>query len=276
MNTNKKKKRIASIAVTLILTALFSIGVFAWFSISNQADVQGLALSAGTVGSLKVALDVNGSEPADNAFLPTVSLGMNGSLILNPVTSSDGRTFNAPVYTGNVVTALTAVTEQTKASYVYEKKYWLKVDEDGAVPGTYNIYLTPSNSKNGTYLESAADGPDDDAVNAIRISFEATDTEGNKVLVYEPGYGATNSEQVTAGDTTGAAAATVQLKQVKSTGVFEEGSNGNSPTLFKVQGNTAICVTMRVWIEGVDPDCANSIQLDAVEGKIQFAAEKVN
>ena len=48
-----KRKRIITIVVTaLIMTCLFSIGVFAWFTVTNQASVNKLAISVNDDGSI--------------------------------------------------------------------------------------------------------------------------------------------------------------------------------------------------------------------------------
>ena len=257
------------------MTCLFSIGVFAWFTVTNQASVNKLAISAGTVGTLKIA-DSNASGQRTSEYTNAIELKVTDE-VLSPVTSSDGVSFKSPVYSGDAVIDLNVVPTDKVDQYVYEKKYYLKVEaDDTTVEGNYKIYLTSSNNKTGTYFENVEANAANDAVNAIRISITATDKSGRKTYIYEPGYGGVNTETETAEDKNKDTIPTPELRQNKATGQFMGGNAPDSAYLFEVEPNQELLVTMRVWIEGKDPECANSIQMDDITGSIQFASINVN
>jgi hypothetical protein len=271
-----KRKRIITIIVTaLIMTCLFSVGVVAWFTVSNQANVNKLAISAGTVGTLKIA-DSNASGTRTGEYTNAIALNVS-DVVLSPVTTTNGVLFKSPVYRGDTVVDLNAITNDKLNQYIYEKKYYLKVEaDDTTVEGNYKIYLTSSNNKTGTYLENIIANSANDAVNAIRISFTATDKSGTKTYIYEPGYGGVNAEQETAEDKNKDTIPTADLIQNKASGQFQGANAPDSAYIFEVEPNQELLVTMRVWIEGKDPECANSIQLNDITGSIQFASVNVN
>ena len=169
------------------------------------------------------------------------------------------------------------ITDATelRTSYIYEKTFYLKASSGDGTTGSgteYEIALVGAGNGGdmGSYI--LRDGTEGDtAANAVRISF----TVDGSTYVYEPNCDVhnTNTDDV-------AHAADNQYGQYSSvkqnsTGVFENSTTGNSPVLFKIKENVDTLVTMRVWMEGTDDDCANSVGATMVKGQIQFISNEV-
>lgn len=273
---SKEKKISEKIKKTILVTGLcacFSVGAFAWFSISNKAQVDSLAISVGTEGNLLIANDT-GTAPDTFGTDISITETENSACILNPVTTKDGLDFYSPVYTGGKVTNVSKITDTTelKTKYIFEKTFYLKVDNQGRGNASeYKVYLLSSNGSNGTYIKDKDAIPSGDtAANAIRISF----TYDTTTKIYEPNTDKHNVDTNKAVDNISDAlyAGYTTLKQT-SAGVFKDSSNGNdSDYLFTIPADTNCKVTMRVWLEGRDEDCVDSIKLDDLSGQIGFSS----
>ncbi len=294
---NKKKidirKGIIIICVTILL---LSTATFAWFSESNTPKMSNLALMAGASGSLLIADDTgNGPGTYDETLDLSQASGANlmDEAILNPVTTKDGISFYSPLYTGNAVTGVKQVTDAQKLSsrYVYEKSFYLKAGPNpkngGSIIATegklYNIYLAGragTSQTEGTYVTAAPDangGTSDTAANSMRISFELED---GTMVILEPNADATNEDTKRAEDGVKNQYGTyTTLKQSKDGHFIVAGSANSyeSPVLFTITEGQDVKVTMKVWIEGTDVDCTNSIVLDEIIARFQFmSADVVN
>lgn len=264
-----KTKKIQKIIVTTVLVFTVSIAAYGWFSVNNRADVNNLAISAGTEGNLLIA-DINGNGPG--TYGNRLNLSVVDKVVLNPVTTVEGREFFSPVYSGESVVAVNKITDKSQLTngYIYEKQFYLKVENDGRGNDTaYYIYLVADSGGNGTYVKDAQNTSGDTAANAIRVSF----TVGNETVVYEPNADGNNlSTEMAKDNVSGTYNSYVTQKQNKQ-GVFINSNNGNdSKYLFSIQADRDQLVTMRIWIEGKDKDCANSIELDDLVAQFQFSS----
>lgn len=298
MKNNKRKKvdvrkGIIIICVTILL---LSTATFAWFSESNTPKMNNLALMAGASGSLLIADDTgNGPGAYGEALDLSQALGANlmNDAILNPVTTKDGSSFYSPLYTGNAVTGVKQITDAQKLTsrYVFEKSFYLKAGPNpkngGSLIATegklYNIYLAGragTSQTEGTYVTVVPDaqrGTSDTAANSMRISFELED--GTKIIL-EPNADAANADTKRAEDGVKNQYGTyATLKQSKDGHFIVSGLSNSyeSPVLFTIKEGQDVKVTMKVWIEGTDKDCTNSIVLDEIIARFQFmSADVVN
>lgn len=299
---NKKNKKHAVFryirknltVILLIIMVLITVGTFAWFSVSNNPRVQNLALVADHEGNLMIA-DDKGSVPAASDYSDVLDLTQATgsdymkSVRLSPVTTANGKDFFAPVYDAstNRVDSVNPITDHDTLinSYIYEKTFYLKASSGDGTTGsgsTYNIALAGAGSGNlGTYILKDADAGEDSDTSAyaVRISFTLTDSSGNEVTkIYEPNYNVNNTSTDMAIDgvkgTNGYG--TYTTIQQKSDGTFvTTGTGSDSEVLFTISENTDVKVTMRVWLEGTDQDCANSIGATLLTGQIQFSSSEV-
>lgn len=293
----EKKKRIVylSTAICLLFFALSTV-TYAWFEQGNRLKVTNLSLLAGGSGILQIAEDL-GYGPGE--YGPELDLRMiSGSdemenMLLNPVTTKDGTKFFSPVYVGNTVVDVKAITdkEQLNSIYVYEKSFYLKAGpnpngEEEEIVVTegkmYDVFLVgPATSleHKGTqvFQSPEAEGstvPGDTAVNAIRISFELED---GTVVIYEPNADKSNRDNSRAEDRVKNQYGQYDTVMQGKDGAFIKSDNGDdSPMLFRIEESKDVKVTMRVWIEGTDLDCTDSIALDKLTAMFEFMSEDAN
>ena len=289
---NKKKKKMITRLGTVIGLLLLGLSTitYAWFEQGNRLKVTNLSLLAGGSGILQIADDV-GNGPGEYSSQLDLSMVTDNdameTIVLNPVTTKNGTNFYAPVYVGNTVVNVNPITqeEQLHSIYVYEKNFYLKAgpnpnaEEDGIVVTEgkmYDVFLAgPATNleHKGTHVFQSADAEEsevtgDTAVNAIRISFELED---GTVVVYEPNADVSNRDDSRAEDRVkdeyGQYETFIQAKD----GTFINSSNGeDSPILFSIEENVDVKITMRVWIEGTDSDCTDSIALDKITAMFEF------
>lgn len=289
---NKKRKKIPKrrvyfLAFLIVLTA--NVGVWAWFTISNRARVENLSLIADHQGNLQIADDL-GNGPgtySDSLNLNNATGTKMSSIVLSPITSKDGVNFYIPNFDSltNTVNSVTQLTDRTQLTkyYIYEKTFYLKAGSNSKnnvaeIKRTYDVALygvKSNNRTNGCFIYQPASSGDT-AANTIRISFTLPD---GQTYVYEPNCNAHNSDTNRAINGIGSEYGTyANLYQQNADGTFVNSPKANeSEKLFTLDENKDTLVTMRVWIEGTDNDCTNSIASDMVAGQIQFiSTEKKN
>ncbi|MDE7063590.1 MAG: hypothetical protein K2O73_10165 [Lachnospiraceae bacterium] len=259
--------------ITLCLCiVLLGTATYAWFTVSNTPRVTNLALIAGTSGNLKIA-DYEQGPYGDVLDLATGSGGNMRDVELNPTTTQNGRDFYAPLYTEERVTGVEDIPSgELNTNYVYEKTFYLKAEtENSSTRRTrrFDVFFAGTHSDGGTYINNASNNSS--AASAVRISFTLAD---GTTFIYEPntdvhvsGVSATNGLASGYGG--------YSTIQQSSNRRFAGSPDNNSQRLFTVTENTPMRVTMRVWIEGTDPDCINDISASEIIGQIQFVSKEV-
>lgn len=285
MKKEKKKKIIRLMSVICLLVLALSMVTYAWFEQGNRLKVTNLSLLAGGSGILQIADDL-GFGPGE--YGGELDLD-TGNVVLNPVTTKNGISFYSPVYVRNTVTNVNPITDekQLNSIYVYEKTFYLKAgpnpnaEQEGIVVTEgkmYDIFLMgPATNleHKGTHVYQSPDAaestvPGDTAVNAIRVSFELED---GTVVVYEPNADVSNRDNNRAEDRVKNEYGQYKTYKQAKDGAFIDSKNGDdSPVLFKIEENKDVKVTMRVWIEGTDLDCTDSIALDKVMAMFEFVS----
>ena len=291
-----KPKLIELVLTICVLLAVLSTATYAWLSHSKTPRVTNLSILAGGPGVLQIA-DANANGPLEYGTKLDLSKALGASemetMVLNPVTTKDGTTFFAPIYTGNTVVNVKAITDEEllHTKYVYEKVFYLKaspnpnLDEESIIISEgkmYDIFLIGpaiSLEHKGTHVYQAEDAKGssvlgDTAVNAIRISFELED---GTVVIYEPNSNVSNNDTHRAEDRVKDEYGNyATIKQYKN-GKFINSNNGDdSPILFTIEEGKDVKVTMRVWIEGTDLDCTDSIELDKITAMFEFMSTEVS
>lgn len=282
------------IIISLALMVLSSVVTFAWFSVRNTPRVTNLALVADHHGNLKVADDL-GNHPGTYEDVLDLQASANADTmtdtILSPVTTKDGVDFYYPNFNhaNQTIESVTKIEDQKELTtqYIYEKTFYLKAGDEKASSETiakldrqYEIALVGPRSKNGingSYIlqkegTSTGDG-NDSAANAIRISLTLED---GTTVIYEPNTDIHNKDTTRAIDGVNHEYGLYSVISQGNNGNFVGSENGNnSKILFTLHEGKDVKVTMRIWIEGTDIDCTNSIAADQIEGQIQFISAEV-
>lgn len=278
--------------ICLLYVAVLSAATYAWFTLNNKPKVYNLAITANGSADLLIADDLGDrpGEYGDELDLQTARqdpIPMD-EMLLNPVTTSDVKTFYAPVYDGNAVTGREEVkAEDLNESYVYKKTFYLKAGSLKNNQGKtvtrqtryYDIMLLgPDQGEEytGCQIKQAAGSNTEGgatAANSIRIAFIVDDGQ-DTISVYEPNSAQHNTGEKADNRLESMYGGYATIKQPSALSEFEGGEGGNSETLFTIQEEVDVKVTMLVWVEGTDEDCTNSIQMDDIIGNIQFVSKE--
>lgn len=248
----RKRKRLIVFISILSILGLTS-ATYAWFTVNTFAGVQMFELQISTGDDLRVSMENHGSDIDQythvitndmiNSYLQRNYNTSMDNIILDPVTSTDGKTFT---YQDG-----TRVDPNGEESYLEFECYFIATrdmhvhltteaaDENGRQTGTTG----------GTEVSTTSPAPQSDVVRACRIDFEG---EGNAVKTYEPNKSG-QSTSLTTFDL--------------PTGTMNYTDDNN---LFTLQKLTPKKVTMRLWLEGEDPECDNDIQRANLEVKLSF------
>ncbi len=285
-NKTKDLKKILMLSFLIVLAT--GGVVLAWFTISNRARVENLSMIADHSGNLQIADDM-GNGPGTYSDVLDLTKANNDvditKVVLSPVTTKDGVTFYQPDYdsSSRTVSSVTEIKDQTqlKKYYVYEKKFYLKAgqsaksDKVATIKRSYDIALYGSaNKSEGCFITQSESGNGETAANAVRISFTLED---GTTYVYEPNSDVHNSDTTKASNAIGKEYGSFQkLYQQKGNGTFVVSPKTNeSEKMFTMAENVDTKITMRIWIEGTDDDCTNSIASDMVKGQIQFVSTEI-
>lgn len=203
---NKMSKQMSlSIVMVIVSLIVLSVSTYAWFLITNTPKVKEIALTADTLGDLKIAdvkTDDDGNKQPDTYGDEVDLTGVKmGNLYLSPCTTKDGISFFKPIYTEGEVTGVEEVTDDTllHKKYIYEKDFYLKAGENTVTVGAeknYDIYFVGYSTKDGsgTYVDDK-EKAELTASNAIRISFTFSggNLETPVTVIYEPNSDRDNS-----------------------------------------------------------------------------------
>lgn len=283
MESKGKKKRDfrqirGAIIMACVSLTVLSSATYAWFTISNQPRLTGLALTAGTVGGLEISDKADGTYGNELKYADHPGIMPVKNEQLNPVTTTGAAVFGKPVYSSNTVTGTEVIAAgEIYKTYLAKYEFYLKADGNGS----YGISLQggPTGAVGGTrpgcFVERNGDKSTkaaDHAAYSVRIGFQT----GSSWAIYEP-----NADQSVANNTEGTDRAynnvtpggTEKLFQQKKNGSFLGNGKVQSEPLFTIPGNTPSKVTMYIWLEGTDKDCANKIQADELAAGLQFVSK---
>lgn len=251
LKLRKRKRLIVFLSVLAILG--MTSATFAWFTVNTFAGVQDFELTVSTGDDLRVSMENHGSDIDQythvitndmiNSYLRSKYNKTMEDIILDPVTTNDGKAF---AYQDG-----TRVEPNGDESYFEFECYFIATRD-------MHVHLTTeaaddngrqTGSSGGTEVSTDSPAPQSDVVRACRMDFEG---EGNSVKTWEPNKG-TPVTSLTTFD-------------LPSGNMSYDDSNN----LFTLQKLTPKKVTMRLWLEGEDPECDNDIQRANLKVKLSF------
>ena len=282
MEKNKKKKfRDIRNAVVMmcVMVAMMSTASYAWFTMTSSPTVTGMEMTAASTGGLQI------SNTQNSGYADAIVTNDPDAKVLKPVTplTTSPGTFQAPVYSGNEVVAVTSLESIT--DYVAKYTYYLKSNADES-PKTLNIGIVCGNvdqagdmgvtgqtsNLKGSIVRKTPGSAKDGIHHAIRVGIVP---EGSSVMyIWEPNNDGNISGKA-ATDSTG-----INLDaHVSSTmvGNITKGSIGASALdqktsggLFTMTEGSIKPVDVYVWLEGTDEQCVDEIQAGELQVQLQF------
>jgi hypothetical protein len=238
-----RKRRSLIIFLSIITILSMTTATYAWFTVNTFAGVQDFELDISTDDDLRVSMENHGSDISRythiltndmiNSYLKKNYNKQIKDVVLDPVTSSNGKSFKYQ-------NGKEAKPNDTDSYFEFEC-YFIATK-------AMHVHLTTEEGTDeegekihGTKVESDSPAPKNDVVKANRISFEAANATGN-AKTYEPNKG----------------------RSVTSLSTFDLPSGtmtyNDSNNLFTLEKLTPRKVTVRLWLEGEDPECVNRIQ----------------
>lgn len=293
---SQRKSQQIKLAVIMIMVSVLvlSASTFAWYQMSKTANIQDMQFTADTLGNLLISRATEDGSDAKE-YSNSLNLGFtdNNSAKLLPSTTADGETFYSPVYDENnpaIVSGVISVGPSAifdgnkeivendgEEYYVYKKDFYIKTgDIEGETE--YEIKLDPSGTS--LYDKDAEEGEEKGtdstytSLRAVRVSFVANDV----VTIYEPYSVSLVGDAINAQTKAGISGdvgsygpsiyGDITITHQDAT-TFNE-----NKVLCTIKEGVAQRITMYVWFEGNDDECANQIALDTIAGQIQFIAEE--
>jgi hypothetical protein len=241
----KRKRLIAFLSIIAVLG--LSTATYAWFTVNTFVGVQDFELNISMGEDLRASMQNHGSDieqyvhiitnPMINSYLGRGNTSID-KMVLSPVTTNNGSTFT--FQNGSAATVNEHYLE-FKAWFIGTRDMYVHlttegVDEDGA-------------KVVGTRVSTTSPSPQSDVVRACRIDFQ-TDSDG--VSTYEPNKGAAVTRL-----------STFDLPSGTMT-------YNNSNRLFHLDKLTPKLVTVRLWLEGEDPECDNDVQRAKLAVSLSF------
>lgn len=292
-----------ALVMVVVMAAMMSTATYAWFTLTSNATVTGMQMTAGGSSGLKVS-----ETGADGTYADAITLApetVDGvpeeNQIINQLTvdqpDGDGVfavKFYPPEYgtlagggTGvvGVEDPITDVNEIPK--YAAKYTYFLKTEAESSATVGLVIGEMPSYSATtgldannmpvaaGSFVRATAQDTNS-AIYAVRIGLVVD----GKMYIYEPnseaGFASDKQAEVDPGMTYTGYTSTVKsntdgtITGTEDTDfvILDDGTTA-SMGLFEVT-SAGTQVDMYVWLEGTDPQCADDIKADEIEAQVQF------
>lgn len=233
MKEKNNTRRLLTTSILLALLAFVSVtaATAAWMTIADRTRVRSMRMEITTGANLRFDLDAHDTF---DEYVKTLSFDEIAARIAQDQ-GYDPKTHPlTPVTTRNFETFVLENGTAAKKEYYLEFTLHFMATEDMIVHLTS---ASSSGGSDGTRVESQRQGVPD----AMRISF--TEAE---VSVYDPGMGDTSTP----------------IDGGKQFGLPSGGNvtynDGNA--LFSLKANEDKPVVVRVWLEGTDPACNDSIR----------------
>ncbi|MGN0453432.1 MAG: hypothetical protein ACI4GZ_06525 [Ruminococcus sp.] len=233
--TPKKRKRIIVLLTIITLLAMFSSTV-AWFTVNTFSGVDSLDIKISVSAQLKVGIEDYGTDldkyskvitnEMINEYLARDNTSIE-NILLDPVTSSDCRVFTNQ--RGSERKPNDRSYLEFECFFIATEDMWVNLTTES----------TDEGMDDGTRVSTDSTGVKADVVNCTRVGFDAGD---NGIATYEPNKGA----QVTPLST---------FDLPSGTMVYSD-----STRLFHLNAMEPTNVTIRIWIEGEDPECDDNVQ----------------
>lgn len=240
----KRRKRLI---ISLSLLAIFGLSsaTYAWFTVNTFAGIEDFELKISTAEELLVSMENHGTNL--DLYTHTITKEMVDSylrkqgtnvddIILDPVTTANGSRFT--FQHGQPATANKAYLEY-ECYFIATCEMWVNLTTEA-----------PDYDKNaGTKVTSNSPAPKNEVTQACRVTFESA---RDGAVTYEPNKAGQSTSLKT-------------FDLPKGTMNYN-----NSSMLFHLDEMTPTKVTVRLWIEGEDPQCDNDIQEANLNVQLSF------
>ncbi len=250
MSSRSRRRLIVFIAIITLLSMTTS--TVAWFTINTFAGVDTLDVHISVAAQLKVAMHDYGTDLSKygkvitNEMIDEFLAGDNTKLadtVLDPVTSNDGTRF----------------TNKSGAERQRNKRSFLEFDCYFIATEDMWVHLTTEDADeqrdSGTKVSSDSPSPKNQVVSCTRVSYT---TESNGTATYEPNKGAAVTRLST-------------FDLPSGTMVYSDGTR-----LFHLDEMKPKKVTIRLWIEGEDPQCNDDVQEANLQVRMSFVGTDNN
>lgn len=242
---SKRRKRLI-IYLAIITLLSMTTSTVAWFTVNTFAGVDSLDLTISLSAQLKVAMEDFGTDldkytkvitnEMVNSYLAKANTSLD-KIILDPVTTTDGVRFVNQ--RGNVKPPNNRSYLEFECYFIATEEMWVHLTTESTKPG----------NDDGTKVTTTSTGPKADVVNCTRVDFS---TQKNGTAIYEPNKGYPVSGQTTFDLPTG-------------TMVYSNGTR-----LFHLDEMTPTKATIRLWIDGEDPQCDDDVQDAQLSVQLSF------
>lgn len=231
----KRRKRLI-VFVALITLLSMTTATVAWFTVNTFAGVDNLDIKISMSAQLKVGMEDYGTDL--ERYTKVITNEMVDSylqkqgkrledIMLDPVTTTNGTRFTNQRGTEK---------EPNDRSYLEFECYFIATEDMW-------VHLTTEsaddNEDSGTKVTTTSTGPKADVVNCARVDFS---TERNGTAIYEPNRGTPVNGQSTFDLPSG----TMQYS--------------DNTRLFHLEQLTPTKATIRIWVDGEDPECDDDVQ----------------
>ena len=227
-------KRKFTFMLSIIAMLVLVTATLAWFTLSNFASVNELNLKISTAPQLYLDIQNQGTDVSAwkktltndmiNSYLTSVNAPKLNEQLLDPVTTAKGIT----------MTNRSGVTRNANEDTYLEFKVWFIATADMWVHLSGQT-VTVEDHEATTKVTTKETGAKADIIKAIRLSYE----DSGSAAIWEP-----NKGTAVAGQTT-----------------FDVSENfSNDTRLFHLDKLTPKQITIRIWLEGEDPECDNDVE----------------
>lgn len=233
-----RAKRLRVIVFVSLITLLSMISsTVAWFTVNTLAGVDSLDMHISVSAQLKVSMENHGTDLTQyekvitnemiDSYLRAKSNTTLADLLLDPVTTTDGVTFTNQ--RGTIREANNRSYLEFECYFIATEDMWVHLTTEGTEPGV----------DDGTKVTSSSPAPQAEVVQCTRVDFS---TQANGTAIYEPNRGTPVNGQNTFDLPSGAM-------------VYSD-----STRIFHLEEMTPTLVTIRLWIDGEDPQCDDDVQ----------------
>lgn len=268
-----KQKLHTTISMLALTVIALTTATYAWFTLAASTRVNELDLEVSAGAKLKIATNNLGNNVDDyydevvgtngdnvdndiDRWLQDSANGFNIALdqiLLCPLTSGNGEDFYTE--TGNSSGTKVAKANLSSGSYM-EYELWLIAESD------MRVHLSTDDDDDAVWTHISATEADlnnttnqEDVVECVRMSFTSTDDNGSaRSIIWAPD----NCDS----DTSLKGSALSDSGSVPFTGLSPHNSMDFTEDTWvcELLADEPKLVTVRVWVEGEDPQCVDRVQ----------------
>lgn len=240
----KRRKLIVFLSILAILGLTTS--TYAWFTVNTFAGIKNFELDISTGEDLRVDMTNHGSDIEQyvkiitndmiNSYLRNAGTNLD-DMLLAPVTTNNGSDFRFEH--GAAATANEHYLE-FETYFIGSKEMWVHLSTEA--------FDDHGERLDGSKVSTTSPAPQSDVVRACRIDFQTADS----VATWEPNKGT--------------AVTSLRTFDLPSGTMVYNDSN----ELFHLDKLTPKKVTIRLWLEGEDPECDNDIMAANLTTQLAF------